>query len=175
MVPTQTFAPADVALAFTCDNSNPAAVTSGVNTFLLSSSDTAPADIVALALTASNDGIVSLASTSSINAFATATVNVGASETITMDATTATTLPIALTWCETDPATAVCRSPAMPTDQPVSLTINSDATPTFSIFVTAQGSVAFDPAGHRINVRFTDPTGALRGLTSVAVRTLEEE
>jgi hypothetical protein len=49
--------------------------------------------------------------------------------------------------------------------------INTDATPTFAIFVSATNSVAFDPANNRITVQFTDSGNAVRGETSVAVET----
>jgi hypothetical protein len=50
-------------------------------------------------------------------------------------------------------------------------TINANATPTFGIFVTGGGSVPFSTAVNRVFVRFADSTGAVRGSTSVAVRT----
>jgi hypothetical protein len=53
----------------------------------------------------------------------------------------------------------------------VTTTIAPGATPTFSVFVTGSGTVAFDPANNRIFVRFEDGSGVTRGSTSVAVRT----
>ena len=50
-------------------------------------------------------------------------------------------------------------------------TVNAGFTPTYSVFATATGTVPFDPAVNRIVVTFTDGGGALRGSTSVAVRT----
>ena len=49
--------------------------------------------------------------------------------------------------------------------------IENNATPTFSIFVTANGAIALDPAFSRIYLEFTDPAGDIRGSTSVAVQT----
>ena len=69
--------------------------------------------------------------------------------------------------CPTN-AQAQCLSPPAPT---VSATINNGATPTFSIFVTVNGAVPFDPANSRIFVRFKDAANNLGGATSVAVRT----
>lgn len=48
----------------------------------------------------------------------------------------------------------------------------TDATPTFGVFVNAGGAVPFDPAFNRVFVFFKDAGGAIRGSTSVAVRTL---
>jgi hypothetical protein len=53
----------------------------------------------------------------------------------------------------------------------VTLPIGAGAQPTFAIFVTGTGPIAFDPATRRIFVRFKDPAGVTRGATSVAVRT----
>ena len=80
VTPTALFAPTDVQFSFDCANSDPAPINSGLNTLLLSASATPVPDIVALAATLSNDGIVTLAST---GVFAVATVNLGATGTIT--------------------------------------------------------------------------------------------
>ena len=50
-------------------------------------------------------------------------------------------------------------------------TINANATPTFGIFGTASGAIAFLPATNRIFVQFRDANGVVRGATSVAVQT----
>jgi FG-GAP-like repeat/FG-GAP repeat len=166
LTPTASIAPTDVQLSFDCANSFPASILSGINTLFLSASDTPVPDIVALAATPSNDGIVTLAST---GLFAVATVNMGASENITVLADTgAATLPVNISLCETNPATGACISAIGPT---VTTQINANATPTFGIFVEGSGTVPFDPAANRIFVRFKDGGGVTRGSTSVAVRT----
>jgi hypothetical protein len=99
-----------------------------------------------------------------------ATANVGALGTITASVDTGTATVMAnLTICQTNPATGVCLGPAGPSYGPVSVAAN--ATPTFSIFATATGTIPFAPAATRIYVRFKDAGGAVRGATSVAVRT----
>ena len=50
-------------------------------------------------------------------------------------------------------------------------TIANNATPTFGFFVTGSANVADQPAVNRVFARFTDSGGAVRGATSVAVRT----
>ena len=101
--------------------------------------------------------------------FAVATDNLGSGDTITVATNTGTaTLPITVTLCQTDPSSGQCLQTASAS---VATTINSNATPTFGIFVSASGTVPFDPANNRIFVTFTDSTGAIRGETSVAVET----
>ena len=77
--------------------------------------------------------------------------------------------PVSLALCQTNPQTGQCQSVI---GTAVTVAIDSHATPTFSVFVTAAGIVPFDPAINRIFVRFTDAAGVTRGETSVAVRTL---
>ena len=79
------------------------------------------------------------------------------------------TLALTLTICQTNPSTGVCLSAAAPT---VTLAVNANATPTFSVFAAASGAVAYSPGVNRIAVQFTDATGTIRGSTSVAVQTL---
>ena len=156
-------------LSFDCGNTDPAPITTGLNTLFLSASSTPVPDIVALAVTLSNDGIMNVPGTNGAGAFAVATVNVGATETITASADTgAAILPVNVFLCETNPATGQCISAIGPT---VTTAINANATPTFGIFVQGNGTVPFDPAANRIFVRFKDGDNVTRGSTSVAVRT----
>jgi hypothetical protein len=99
-----------------------------------------------------------------------ATINLGSSDSITASTNTnEATLPITVTICQTNPTTGVCLQTPGPT---AATMINANATPTFGIFVSASGTVPFDPANNRIFVQFTDSTGAVRGETSVAVETM---
>jgi CSLREA domain-containing protein len=169
LTPTAAFPPTDLQISFDCANSDPAPINVGLNTLLLSASDTPVPDIVALAATTTNDGIVNIPGTSGAAAFAVASVNVGAMGTITASADMGSaTLPVNISLCQTDPATGQCISAIGPT---VTTTINANATPTFGIFVQGSGNVPFDPAANRIFVRFNDSGGITRGSTSVAVRT----
>jgi len=169
LTPSAPIAPTDVQLRFGCANTNPASVIPGLDTLLFSASNTPVPDIVALTATLTNDGIVNIPGTNGTGAFAVATVNVGASGSITASADTGTAaLPVGLSLCETNPATAACISAIGST---VTTTINANATPTFGIFVQGSGNVPFDPATNRIFVRFKDGGNVTRGSTSVAVRT----
>jgi hypothetical protein len=169
LTPNSPIVPTDVQLSFECANSNPAPIHSGVNTLLFSASAAPVPDIVALAATLNNDGIVNILRTNGAGVFAVATVNVGAGDIITVSADTGgAILPVNILICQTDPQTSVCLSP-LTTSVPT--TILSNETPTFGVFVAGTGDVSFIPETNRIFVRFKDSSGAIRGLTSVAVRT----
>ena len=168
LTPTTAFAPINVAFNFAAENTlASAAALTGINTLLLASSFSATPDIVALA--AASGGIVNIPGANGAGAFAVATVNVGANGNITASADTGSaTLPVNISMCQTNPATGQCISAIGPS---VTTQINTNATPTFAIFVQGNGTVPFDPAANRIFVRFSSG-GVTRGSTSVAVRTL---
>jgi hypothetical protein len=166
LTPTAPFAPTDVQFSFACANSAPASVIGGVNTLLLVASASPVPDIIALGDTPSHDGILHLAS---IGAFGVATVNVGIGAVITVTPDTGSaSLPLTLSICQTNPATAACLAPPAPS---VTTQIDANATPTFSIFADAGSPIPLDAATNRIFVRFTDGGGVTRGATSVAVCT----
>jgi hypothetical protein len=169
LTPTTDVAPTDVTFEFAGPNGAAADTISGVNTLLFSASATPIPDIVALAATIGNNGIVDIPGATGTGVFSVATVNVGASGDITASADTGSaTFAASVALCQTDPATGQCISPIGPS---VATTINANATPTFGIFVTGTGTVPFDPATNRIFVRFKDAGGITRGSTSVAART----
>lgn len=173
-------APTVVPLYFDCANTGPAAILPGVNTLTLAALDSAGPDVIALSATPSADGILSIPVPPGVAAFAVAAANVGAAGTITATADTGgpagtltaaaeAGLPLTLTLCQTDPLGA-CTNPLFP-ESHVVVEVDPGETLTFSIFATASDAIAFDPAAHRITVRFVD-TGIERGSTSVAVRTV---
>lgn len=164
---TASLAPTDVAYTFRASNADPAPTHAGINTLLLSvSTDPAP-DIVALAATVAGDGIARIAPESRLGAFAVAAVNVGAGGLITAIADTGSArLPLVLTLCQTDPASARCLSDPAPS---VTLRIEAAETPTFSVFMLADGAIPFDAVRNRVFVRFKDDANTTRGTTSVAV------
>ena len=111
ITPAAPIGPTDVQFSFDCANTEPAPINTGLNTLLLSASSTPVPDIVALAATTTNDGIVNVPGTNGTGAFAVATVNVGASGNITASADTGSaTLPVNISLCQTDPATGQCIS-----------------------------------------------------------------
>ena len=169
IVPSATIPPTDVELLYECANSDPAAVLPGINTLLLSASEEPTPDIIAITLTATRDGILSVDGPQGSAAFATATINVGASGSITVEPRLSMNgLRLNLAICETDPAAGTCTSAIGPS---VTTTIEADATPTFAVFATATGTIPLDPANYRIYIEFTDDQGDVRGSSSVAVTT----
>jgi hypothetical protein len=168
ITPTAAISPTQVPLNFSCANALAAPSRIGVNTLLLSASTNPVPDIVALAATMSNDGILHIPGNAAANAFAVATVNVGASTTITATANTGSvTLPVSLTLCATNQSGNCIATPS----PSVTASSNANGTPTFGVFARATGAIPFDPAHNRIFVQFLDPSGTVRGSTSVAVAT----
>ena len=164
--------PTEVALEFVCDNAAAAGPIVGVNTFAFSASNPPVPDVIALGATPSADGVIELPYTTNINAFSVASVNLGAGEELSITAELSDpSINATISLCETDPLTSVCINPTVPTTGAVTAQVNSSATPTFGVFVSTSGVVPFDPATNRVFVRFTDSLGALRGSTSVAIRT----
>jgi photosystem II stability/assembly factor-like uncharacterized protein len=175
LTPTSGFGLTNVGLAFGGANTVPPDTLIGIDTLLLSASTTPVPDIVALAATLNNDGIVTVgnptmaAAAAQTGVFAVATANVGVGAMITASADTeGVSLPLSVSICQTIPATGACQGTAGPS---VTTPIDANATPTFGIFVSASGAIPFDPANNRVFVRFKDPGGVTRGATSVAVRT----
>jgi Domain of unknown function (DUF4331) len=148
-------------------NTTPAASILGVNTWLLAASTAPTSDIIAVAATVGNTGIVNVPANGS-GSFAVAVSNVGAAGTFTASVDSGpAALPLALSICQTGPNSA-CLAPAGPT---VSASIGSGATATFGVFVAGTSQpVALNPGASRIFVRFKE-AGITRGQTSVAVQT----
>jgi probable HAF family extracellular repeat protein len=168
LTPVAPLAPTDVQLRFGCDQAETARTIRGVNTLLLSASTQPTPDIVALAATADNDGIATVAAPSGTGAFAVAIVNVGSPGVIIASADTgAVGLPVSLSLCRTDAETGQC---ATPPSTAAALDLGANATATLSVFVAANGPLPFDPANNRVFVSFKDGGGVVRGATSVALR-----
>ena len=165
LTPTAIIDSVQVPFSFSCTSGAAAGTISGVNTLLLSASETPVVDVIALAATGGNTG--TLSHDDSAGAFSLATVNVGAADTVTVTADTgAASLPLTLSVCETNPDTGACvQGPAGSVD----VTMSTGATPTFSVFSQASAAVANNPAINRIFVRFTDSAAVVRGATSVAL------
>lgn len=157
---------------FVCDNATAADSVDGLNTFTFSSSTVPTPDVIALSATTSADGVVVLPQRASANAFTVATVNLGAEGPVRVTAIrTNTQQPVSIAICETDPLTSQCTSPSTPVVGELALNMPAGSTKTFGLFVNGTDDLEFDPAQNRVFVRFTDASGAIRGATSVALRT----
>ena len=169
ITPTEEMPATDVALEFRCANSTGAASFVGLNTLLLSASQTPGPDLIALASTLSNNGVMEM--TANNGFFTAATINVGSTAAITATADTGNaSLPMTLSLCETDPVTSICINPTQPSTEPVVVEIAQGASPTFAVFASATDLIALDPAQARVFLRFSDEQGRVKGATSVAVQ-----
>ncbi len=173
--PSAPFSGGDLPLVFDCDNTDPAPIRAGVNSFWLSASTIAGADIVAISDTGpavglnSLPGVVETIDRQKNGAFVVAISNVGAAASLTARPVLSPEgLTVTPRICQTNTGTGACLSPAADS---VDFFIGSNQTASFAVFVIDGLPVAFDPGNNRISVRFEE-NGTLRGSTSVAVRTL---
>ena len=171
LTPTEPIAPVDIRFTFDCSNTVAATITTGVNTLQFFASASPIPDIVMLSATPPPDpGIVNIPGDTGTGFFSVATVNVGASGSITFSANTGgAVLPVNLFICQTNPATGACLGSLAPS---VTVTIDSNDTPTFAVFAQGTGNIPFDPALSRIRVEARDGAGSVVGGTTVAIRTL---
>lgn len=171
ITPTQPITATELKMGFLCDNAPDVSAISGVNTFTFSASTAPGADLIALAATPTADGVIVVPSRTNTAGFSIASINVGAGDALTVTAeATRANLPATIRLCESDPATGACVNPTTPTSGEISITVASGETPTFAVFVETTGLINFAADVNRIAVRFADRNGALRGATSVAVR-----
>jgi len=169
ITPTEEIPVTDVALDFRCANSASAASFIGLNTLLLSASQSPGPDLIALASTLSNNGVMEMIGNNGF--FTAATINVGSAATIMASAGTGdASLPLTLSLCETDPLTSICINPTQPSTEPVVVEVAQGASPTFAVFASSTDIIALDPAQARVFLRFKDEQGRVRGATSVAVQ-----
>jgi len=152
-----------------CAEGTSSLVTTGVNTFLLSSSAIQPADMLTIAGTLSGNGVIEMSSASGNGFVTVATAAIGANASLTFRVHDGGAgLPIVTSVCETDPATSVCLS--APSNQVSFDSVNGE-TRTFAAFLSAVGDIPFAPGDSRLFLTFDDAAGISRGGSSVAVRT----
>jgi len=164
---------ANLALVFDCANSAPAPSVAGLNTFLLTgTAGAAPADLVSIAVTATNDGIANIP-LGGTGFAALAAINIGTGANLQARLQTNAIgaannpLPLTLTMCQTN-LQGACISAQGAT---VNFAAGANQTVTFSAFATSNGTpIAFDPAGKRMFVHFFQGNTPV-GSASVAVRT----
>ncbi|WP_394693892.1 peptidoglycan DD-metalloendopeptidase family protein [Hyphobacterium sp.] len=160
----------DLTLRYDCANSDAAPVIVGVNSLRLSFEAADQPDMIAIAITPDQNGILTLNGTNRPGAFAVATANVGSAGTLTvrpriagLDASNVT-----LTICETNPASGQCLTPRAAS---VQRSFATNETASFAIFAAAASPISFSPATRRIFVEVRDNASVSRGSTSIAVRT----
>ena len=154
-------------LVFSCSGAPAAPVVPDVDTVDLTFATSPGADVIALAATATNNGIVSMPE-GGANAFAIATANLGSAETLTVSVDFGgVSYPVNAGICQTNSSSACLATPQASFQH----SFAAGETSTFSVFVGSTGTIPFDPTNHRVYVRFTDSAGAPHGQTSVAVET----
>ncbi len=166
---------ANLPLVFDCTNSAPAPSVAGLNTFLLTGTNgAAPADLVSIAVTATNDGIANVP-LGGTGFAALAAINIGTGANLQARLQTNAIgaannpLPLNLSMCQTNPNTGACTSAQGAT---VNFTAGANQTVTFSAFATSNGTpITFDPANKRLFVHFFQGNTPV-GSASVAVRTV---
>lgn len=89
---------------------------------------------------------------------------------VTVSTAASDKLPLTITLCQTNPGTGQCLAPPTQAVTVATFAPGSKGTLTFSVFVSASGTIANDPA-NRIVVLFKDKDGAPIGSTSVGVDT----
>ena len=157
----------EVQPVFLCDNSPPAPTLSHINTMDFSASSQPVADIISFALTGSADGRLEMLSERSHEAFVVAVANLGEPATIEFSAAlTQSSLPLNLSWCQTDPLTSECT--ASPVSEPVETAMTgANTSATFAVFAAGRGNIAFLPTTQRIVVNLAE-NGEIRSRVSVA-------
>ncbi len=170
ITPSQVMNQQELGIQAQCDEGTSSNVTTGVNSFVLSAAEVTPPDMLAIGLTSSGDGVLSMQGTSGAAAASIATSALGGDGILKLSADDGGKgLAVSLFVCETDPATAACL--ANPVSELTITSVNGE-TRTFSVFANATGDIPFDPANNRVFVRFKDTAGVVRGATNFAVRTV---
>ena len=173
LTPSETIAETSIlpdhALVARCSNALPAPIIERVNTFTLEVKDFAPPDIIPIAITPTQDGIVSVPGDNGVEIFTVAAINIGTQWDIDVVPVFDRTA-MNVTVCETD-AAGTCL-PGF-TEQSRAL-FETGQTRFYTVRVEALGPIAFDPANQRIELQFIGDRGAGRsiqlGSTNVAVR-----
>ncbi len=160
----------DVRFAYVCAGAPSALPLTTVNTVRLSIDANPVADMITTGVTPSADGYARISGPTGLGVFVVATVNIGAAATLTARVRLLDTgMPLTATVCQTNPATAVCLSPATTT---VTTSFANNAVSTWNAYLQASGDIPIDPANKRILFEFVDAGGVVRGSNSVAVTTV---
>lgn len=154
-------------LFFTCDGLR-APVYPAVGDFRINLDQTAGPDVIPVAVTPSQDGVIRIATHNGSQAMATAAVNIGPSRLMTVKPVIVaggSAVPVNLSVYETDVN-------GQPLGQPAASVTVQLATNTpryFGVIATATGTIPLQADAVRVVLQFTDSIGTLRGQTSVAI------
>ena len=165
----QVFSSRTFPIVLRCGNAVASRTTAGVITFTLGVSDFSPPDVIAIAQTLSQDGIVKLPGAGGTTPFVAAAINIGGDRSIVVrPEISGIDLPLTLSICESN-AQAQCLASPTPS---VTVEFPRNAAKTFTIYVEipAGSPVPFDPAINRIALKFSED-GVVRANSSVAVAT----
>ena len=149
----------------------------GVNSVFLAIDSAPVPDVLSISATQSADGVIRIGNSGGAGAMAASAVNIGAGDgsaganeitlTVTVD-TGSASLPLSLEMCRIN-ADAQCISPR---GSGVTTVMTRNDPYFFAVFVrdTSEGAgIPLDPANARVFLRFTDASGTIRSVTSVAV------
>ncbi|PHS23606.1 MAG: hypothetical protein COA84_10810 [Robiginitomaculum sp.] len=170
--PSTVFSQQELGLQANCDEGTSSNVIIGVNSFILSSAESIPLDMIVVGLTGSNDGFLSIPGAGQANVATLATSSIGGGGILTLSVDdNGKGLPLILFVCETD--LAVHSDGACLATPVGSYQFNSanGENRTFTVFANATGDIPTDPANTRIFIRFKDANGVVRGATNFAIRT----
>jgi hypothetical protein len=161
--PSAPFASTDVHIRAQAANAPATSLLPGINTWSLRATSSAGPDIIALTTTTDFHQIAC----NGIKPFAVAMSNVGgATSQVTVTADTgSTSLPLSILIQESNPATGVIIG------DNILQNVGAGENRTVVVWVTFHGCTSFDPATHRIFIRFKDASNNLIGSTSTAVST----
>jgi hypothetical protein len=166
----------DIALVFRCFNTAAAPSIPGLNTFLVSISNTAITDMLSIADTPTHDGIADIPGTTGTGLIVTAAVNIGAAGSVVFTPSDTPVgqvprnLPVNLFICQTNPTTGACVNPATP-GASSTVTVAANQTVTFSVFIQGKGTpIPFDPANSRVFIIGTQGATPV-GEAGAAIRT----
>lgn len=162
---------ADVRIDAQCANRITQTVIPGLNTLLFTALPSPVPDIISVSATSGTPGRLTVPAPGSTGAFAVAVANAGAPGDLLFSARAASGAEGVglIQICRTDPNTAQCLTPRQ---SEIALSLGAGETASFSVFVTASGAIANQPASNRIQFRAAGAsTGRIVGSTSVAVRT----
>lgn len=155
---------------YLCDNVVPREDPRGADQFVLRTSAAPEPDIIAIAITPTQDGVINVPKRSVFRAFSVAAMNIGAA--IEEVPVRLEQFSLHMEVCETNPQTGECISARTPY---LNTSFAQNQVRTFSVFVRGDDiDVPFTPATFRARIFFGANSIDVYGGTSVAIRLTDE-